>query len=279
MSYQEPLSQTIVALSMSESPDMAPLGLAEEHLIDAMAETARHLLALGARLAYGGDLRAGGFTELLFELVARHRRDADLGDTRAAILSYLPWPAHRTKSADELRSLVNDLEGLAEVKFLDQRGQEIPLDALGARAPTTPSTAELADSLTAMRDVVTRETNFRIVLGGRVQNFSGRMPGIAEEALSSLNAAQPLFVLGGFGGCARDIIEDLGLAPPRAGTARAWPERQQFAGFTPESLRNELDLADNEVLARTVHVDQAIALVLRGLMRLVGEQQLRAAAT
>lgn len=279
MSYREPLSQTIVALSISESPDMAPLGLAEEHLIDAMAETARHLLALGARLAYGGDLRAGGFTELLFELVARHRRDADLGDTRAAILSYLPWPAHRTKSADELRSLANELEGLAEVKFLDQRGQEIPVDALGARAPTTPSTAELADSLTAMRDVVTREANFRIVLGGRVQNFSGRMPGIAEEALSSLNAAQPLFVLGGFGGCARDITEDIGLAPPRAGTARAWPERQQFAGFTPESLRNELDLADNEVLAKTVHVDQAIALVLRGLMRLVGEQQLGATAT
>ncbi|MBB1161518.1 hypothetical protein [Aquariibacter albus] len=47
MTYREPLSQTVVAISISESPGMAPLGLAPEHLVDAMAETARHLLALG----------------------------------------------------------------------------------------------------------------------------------------------------------------------------------------------------------------------------------------
>ncbi len=90
MTYQEPLSQKAVAISISDSPDMAVLGLAEEHLRDAMAEVARHLLAMGARLVYGGDLRAYGFTELLFELVARHRRDADIGDNRAGVVSYTP---------------------------------------------------------------------------------------------------------------------------------------------------------------------------------------------
>ena len=57
MSYQEPLSQKAIAVAISDSPDMAGLGLAPEHLRDAMAEIARHLLALGARLVYGGDLR------------------------------------------------------------------------------------------------------------------------------------------------------------------------------------------------------------------------------
>jgi hypothetical protein len=85
MSYREALSQRIVAISISESADMSALGLSQEHLLDAMAEIARHLLALGARLVYGGDLRAQGFTELLFELVARHRRDADEGDHRASV--------------------------------------------------------------------------------------------------------------------------------------------------------------------------------------------------
>jgi len=33
------------------------------------------------------------------------------------------------------------------------------------------------------------------------------MPGIAEETYLSLEAQQPVFVLGGFGGCARDIAE------------------------------------------------------------------------
>ena len=76
MSYQEILGQKTIAISISESPDMSVLGLGDEHLRDAMAEIARHLLALGARLIYGGDLRQHGFSDLLFELVARHRRDA-----------------------------------------------------------------------------------------------------------------------------------------------------------------------------------------------------------
>jgi hypothetical protein len=82
MSYQEVLGKQAVAISTSESPDMPALGLSDEHLRDAMAEIARHLLALGARLIYGGDLRSGGFSRLLFELVARHHRDADEGDNR-----------------------------------------------------------------------------------------------------------------------------------------------------------------------------------------------------
>ena len=115
MSYEEPLSRKAVAISISESADMAVLGLGKEHLRDAMAEVARHLLAMGARLIYGGDLRAYGFTELLFELVARHRRDADVGDERPGVVSYLPWPVHRSKPASEVRKLATDLAGIAEL--------------------------------------------------------------------------------------------------------------------------------------------------------------------
>ena len=52
---------------------MAALGLSEEHLQDAMTEIALQLLSSGKSLAYGGDLRVHGFTELLFELVERYR--------------------------------------------------------------------------------------------------------------------------------------------------------------------------------------------------------------
>jgi hypothetical protein len=64
-----------IAISISDTSDMGVRGLGKEHLEDAMAEIARHLLAWGAQLAYGGDLRPGGFTELLFELVNRYRRN------------------------------------------------------------------------------------------------------------------------------------------------------------------------------------------------------------
>lgn len=274
MTYREPLSQTVVAISISESPGMAPLGLAPEHLVDAMAETARHLLALGSRLAYGGDLRPGGFTELLYELVVRHRRDADLGDTRPAVVHYMPWPAHCARPADEIRALAGGLNGLVEIHCLDANGADIPLTTLDSRPSAAPTAEVISTSLTQMRAAMTQAVDGRVVLGGRVTGYQGRMPGIAEEALCSLRAGQPLFVLGGFGGCAGDIAESLGLAPASAaGGSAMWPDRTEFASYGPDSLNNGLDITENEILARTVHVDQAVALLLRGLVRVVEAQQ------
>lgn len=268
MSYQEPLSRKAVAISISESADMALLGLAEEHLRDAMAEVARHLLAMGARLIYGGDLRAYGFTELLLELVARHRRDADVGDERPGVVSYLPWPVHSSKPAGEVRTLAKDLAGIAEVHCLDRQGREIPVDALAPES-ATPTDEEWADGLTAMRAVLTDTADARVVLGGRVSGYKGRMPGIAEETLFALQAGQPVFLLGGFGGCARDIAEKLKLLPPNVAPL-AWPGRDAFDGFDASSLNNGLTEEENRTLVRTAHVDEAVALILRGLLRLAG---------
>ena len=50
MTYREMLSQHVIAISTSDSPDMPVLGLSQQHLYDAMTEIARHLLALGARI-------------------------------------------------------------------------------------------------------------------------------------------------------------------------------------------------------------------------------------
>lgn len=271
MTYQEPLSQKAVAISISDSADMMALGLAAEHLRDAMTEVARHLLAMGARLVYGGDLRARGFTELLFELVARHRRDADVGDARPAIVSYLAWPVHSGKPAQEIQSLAQDLKGLAEFHCLGQEGQDLALDALSPTGTAQlPTSDDWALGLTALRRVLTDASDARVVLGGHISGFKGRMPGIAEEALCSLSAGQPLYVLGGFGGCARDIAEELQLAAHRSTQVVSWAGREQFSGLDPTVLRNGLDIDENETLARTVHVDEAVALILRGLFRLFG---------
>ena len=268
MTYQEPLSQKAIAIAVSESADMAGLGLAPEHLRDAMAEIARHLLAMGARLVYGGDLRANGFTELLFELVARHRRDADAGDVRPAVLNYLAWPTYISKPSADLRSLVDDLQGLAELHFLDRQGADLAVDSLVDAQRPSLSDADWAEALTAMRGVVTAVSDARVVLGGRTEGYKGRTPGIAEEALTALEADQPLYLLGGFGGCARDIAIEMRLLPRASAGTPAWTGRSAFGNFKPGALRNGLSEAENRTLTKTVHVDEAVALILRGLLRL-----------
>jgi hypothetical protein len=245
---------------------MEVLGLSEEHLRDAMAEVARHLLAMGARLVYGGDLRQRGFTELLFELVARHHRDADVGDGRLSVANYLAWPVHRTMQPEAIQIVAENHKGLAELHFLDDQGRDLSTEHLEV-VSSLITDEDWSAGLTAMRHVLTGACHARILLGGRVTEFKGRMPGIAEEALCSITAKQPLFILGGFGGCARDIAEELGLVAPHQIQTAAWAERAQFSGMTQAVLNNGLNKSENETLARTVHIDEAVALILRGLLR------------
>ena len=42
----------------------------------------------------------------------------------------------------------------------------------------------------------------RILLGGRLEGFSGFVPGLFEEALVTLESERPVYILGGFGGAA-----------------------------------------------------------------------------
>ncbi len=263
MAYMPTIASRTVAISISESPDMSILGLSDAHLRDAMDKLALHLLASGASLAYGGDLRAHGFTDLLFELVGRYQREAS--EFRIGVTNYLAWPFHVSKEADELEAICHSLVGIGELVCLTQDGRRLDPLAWSDRALHQPTDKEWAAGLTAMRRVMRGATQARVVLGGRVADYRGDMPGIAEEALLSLQNGQPLFLLGGFGGCTRDIAETLGLVERWAGSRPAWPSRQKFETFSSSDLRNGLSKEENAILARTPHIDQAIVLVLRGL--------------
>lgn len=261
MSYREILDNRAIAVSTSDSPDMAGLGLQNEHLRDAMTEIARHTLALGAKLVYGGDLRADGFSNLLFELAARYRRDSQ--ESNLGVTNYLAWPVHILQEPEQLDRVAADLLGTAELRLLDIEGNDMGLEERRRLPSHMPTEAEWAKGLSSMRHTMLEKTYARIILGGRVDKFKGAMPGIAEEALYSLEAKQPLYVMGGFGGCARDVAEEIGVVDQR--TLREWSGRDKFNSFKPSDLSNGLTDEENVTLANTPHIDQAIVLILKGL--------------
>ena len=257
----------VVGISISESPDMSVLGLGDGHLRSAMAAIAAHVLARGDDLAYGGDLRGGGFTELLLELVVRYS-PRDLLSDRTRVTDYLAWPVHISMSADALDQRVSRLHNIARLALIDPHGSRISMEERRLMPPHEPDSSEWEAGLTAMRGTMLAETDVRVVVGGRVHGYKGRMPGIAEEALLSLEAGQALFLLGGYGGCARDIAETLGLIDGWSGSRPDWPGREHFRRHLRGGLNNGLSPEENGLLAHTPYIDQAISMIVRGLNRL-----------
>ena len=259
-----------IGISISESPDMRYFGFSDGHLKDAMAGFAIHLLASGANLAYGGDLRDRGFTRLIFDLVLRYRPDRE---TVPPVANYLAWPVHAAMTTKDIRALDEELQGFARLVLVGLDGSTLSCEGHRAVQPDTMDQDKWCVGLTAMRGLMREQTDARLVLGGKLEGYKGTMPGIAEEALLALRAKQPVFLVGGFGGCARDIAETLEIVEPWAGSRSTWQGRELFNGYTAGDLYNGLTPVENRQLAGTQHVDQAITLVMIGLRRLRQGQQ------
>ena len=263
------LSPMVISVSISESPDLPVLGLSDEHLQDAMYEIATHLLANGADLAYGGDLRPGGFTEMLFELLYRYR--SDVGSDEAHITNYLPWPVHIGMDVDKITETASKL-GQIYLRLIGRNGEDMSIEERQKMASRQPDEYEWSEGLTAMRRVMCAETDARIALGGRVDGYKGSMPGIAEEVLLSLESRRPVFLIGGFGGCAGDISVAMGLVNSREGRPRdsltSWAGLGRFKRYGPDDLLNGLTREENGILAESPYIGQAVTLVLKGICRL-----------
>ncbi len=122
--------------------------------------------------------------------------------------------------------------------------------------------------------------------------YKSRIPGVLEETLMSLKADQPVYLVGGFGGCAR-MVADLILGNSRE--EMSWDFQKQ-APYAPEmrqlyekrgvswwsydemttylkeqgieGLCNKLSVEENKELFETVEIDRIVALILQGLRRL-----------
>nr|MBK7064151.1 TIR domain-containing protein [Deltaproteobacteria bacterium] len=124
---ERPLHDRMVAISISDGPDRGAFGMTKRLQEQTWSLLAYHLLKAGARLGYGGDLRAGGYTEQLFDLVCAAR---DRGDPPpdGAVRSWLGWPLSLTLDDAGMAALPNmiDVErmpmptglGLAPMKFI-----------------------------------------------------------------------------------------------------------------------------------------------------------------
>ena len=281
------LQEKQIGISIADCSDIANFGIGVEMFKDLTIELARYILKANGRLIYGGDLRQGGFTELLRDLAMQYgQKEKSEADVRY-VKNYLTWPLYnnltREQRAEYLASridLVSAMPGCAVTP--DERDIFIP------EGLSEETKLKWATSLTQMRVDSIEESFARIIAGGKVQGFSGFMPGIAEEFMVAYNSKKPIFLIGGFGGCSHiiaNILEGKLKAQALRGICIQDDTYQGFIEFAvgkgyevdysffdkikTSGLNNGLDLDENARLFHSVDIIEIVSLVLKGLSRIL----------
>ncbi len=174
-----------------------------DHLIRLTQDLARHLLARSATLIYGGDLRPDGFTEFILEEAAI-LKERICGEF-PMIENHLAWPLHVSEPAIvSWRARYSQLMKTVAHKMPDDIRSGIAPDVF--LPPNTPHNSYIwSRCLTEMREQSIGSSTIRICAGGRLLGYKGKMPGILEEIVLSINFNKPLFLLGAFGGMVEKV--------------------------------------------------------------------------
>ena len=308
---RQPLKGKLVALSMSESTDTRQFPDAV-HLASNMLELSRYLLINGASLAYGGHLGAEGYTQRLFELVRAHNQ-LDGVPRFGRVVNFLGWPLPRPTDAAraELKLVTKTIE-LPRPLDIDETLHPscVERPAFFSGDASAEQRFAWARGMTEMRklqaDSARSNVIARVVLGGAfgpteklgadgqvsLKWYFGRIPGVLEEVLYSVESGQPVFLIGAYGGAARLVIDVLqGRDRPEATWAfqkeapfaseiRSIYERRglpwidypeivsRIRGKGVVGINPFLSQEEHEMLFETVDPVQIVELVMLGLGRM-----------
>jgi hypothetical protein len=224
-------------MSVSETPDLAALGMLEGEDKLFLGATLTPLVHSDARIAYGGRIEHRGTTNFTLEISGQlsesyRRLDTALG--KRPIVHYLRAEDAQQAGGDKLFEHALRLGGHSEIRLLS--GDSIVVTLLpagrmvdvyvGARAPTpcmsgadllaiaeikTCLTEATDDGLPGLRRVMTAQMDARILLGGAVTRTAEGRSGVIAEGLAAIDAGKPLLIIGGVGGASRDMAICLGL--------------------------------------------------------------------
>lgn len=329
--------QLVVAFSVSyQRENLLARGLGLEHLRELLIRLARSILRQGASLAYSGHWKEteDNFTYDLLRLISAEQEDNSIGgpDTSLQIgtlYNHSAWPHYLRISRSVEAQWINTCR-IVRVTQRDAGLSDPNLIAdedAGAKTPRAIFNA--AVTLSAMRrlmmagmsidipDVHSSEyvppVNARMLLGGKLEGFSGFLPGVLEETLVTLEHGCPVYILGGFGGAAEvlagailargnkrpkeltlewlkghnsELASLLGVAndfPIPAGTRTTEALLDSLFGFVRRArtkpsavLRTGLSDDDTRKLMQTREITTAVNLVRQGLFARENFQQLPA---
>lgn len=130
-----------------------------------------------------------------------------------------------------------------EIESMTDIAELIVTKKEGDGGPTDANTRNR--SLTAMRRVLINAQNVMVAVGGKLHSKDGKIPGVGEEMMLAKMKGIPRLLVGGLGGYARTLAEEL----------------------TPSDLNNSLSRRQNVTLFGTEDVSTCVNVLFEHLAR------------
>jgi len=288
---KESLSGKRIGVSISEPSKLEQISIAQvnEKYMQLSQDLARHLLARGATVIYGGDLRPNGFTEFIFSEAQTLKNRMASNDIH--IENYIAWPIYKKDTEEMIKWKVKYHNVAKMIEIAPPLGiLDLIPDMETFFPPINPPNRYVwCCCLTKMREEMISACDARICVAGKCTGYNGKMPGVLEEVLIALRMEKPVFIVGGFGGITASIGQVIfeGVVPDEL--TFEWQtqnnnEYQKDLAFSllrdpsdiveykeiidslkNAKLRNGLDTEDNIRLYNTPFIEEIVFLVLKGL--------------
>lgn len=234
------LAKSVVAFSAAYQEDnLLARGLGLEHLKELLERLTRTILRKGGNIAYGGYWKKEpqNFTYHLLEIVKAEQEDGSRGGTQQGkpigkLYNYAAWPydleinptieANVISTCRIVRFTQKDAgfqpDEIVAVLGTDKTGRELFNKAVTLSAMRCKMMKGITITLPDLPPEEIPPVTARILLGGKEKGYSGFLPGIVEEALTTFEKGCPVYLLGGFGG-ATQVLADAILNP-----GAGWPK-------------------------------------------------------
>lgn len=263
-----------IGISISEINGTFDNGFENIHLYTAQEEIAKYLLYTKNKIIYGGDISYKSefnFVKILAQIADSY------GNRDMPIINHVCYPLDKKIDINikaEYKTII-EFKEFNELK-MSHDDEVMPYSHLEALIP-------FSENLSLMRIMMAETTDARIMLGGKHTGYLGKYPGLLEEAYYTLKEEKPLFLIGGFGGISKLII-DLRKGLQVEELTFEWQKEyknndkfrsllengievdyDELIGTIKTSKLNNLSEEDNDRLFCSTSIEEIIFYIMKGL--------------
>lgn len=275
-----------IAISVSNNEDLERNGMSEQHINDISIEIARYIISNGGTALYGGDLRSGGFTKYFSELSNQYKFE---NDRAYRFVNYFPFPNFK-EITQEVQIEFKSKQIKPEILALPNSLKGIDIDKIYKPFENCEDRYIYSECFKEMRVKMAKDCHARVMVGGKIGNYLGYIPGIIEEALYTLLENKPLYLVGGFGGATEKLIKlikeeevneltnDFQYSSDFLKEYRDFVKdkynysdyellKTDILKFNIEKLSelNKLSIEENEILFSSKNIHEIVQLIMKGL--------------